>query len=281
MVSGVKSYLKNYLSITKKDWNGLVVLVVLIILVLLLPYGYRLFHKDKVINFNQFNADATLLPAENADNDSNTGNTKQPHPTLFAFNPNHLPDDQWRKLGLSQKQIEVLKHYEDKGGRFYKKSDVQKIYSITPDDYKRLAPYIQLPDGATAIIDINHADSASLVTLKGIGPAYAMRIIRYRTKLGGFYSKEQLKEVFGIDEEHYLLIKDQLKINPSTIYKININKSTFDDLRRYPYLSYKQANAIIQYRSEHGDYDNLDDMKDVAILDEATLNKIKPYLVFK
>jgi competence protein ComEA len=281
MASGVKSYLKNYLSITKKDWNGLVVLVVLIIMVLLVPYGYRLFHKDKVINFNDFNADATLLPAENADNDSNDADNRELHPTLFAFNPNHLPDDQWHKLGLSQKQIEVLKHYEDKGGRFYKKSDVQKIYSITPEDYKRLAPYIQLAEGATAIIDINHADSASLVTLKGIGPAYAMRIIRYRTKLGGFYSKEQLKEVFGIDEEHYLLIKDQLKLNPSTIYKIDINKATFDDLRRYPYLSYKQANAIIQYRSEHGDYDNLDDMKDVAILDEATLNKIKPYLVFK
>jgi competence protein ComEA len=282
MASGVKSYLKNYLSITKKDWNGLVVLVILVILVLVMPYGYRLFHKDKVINFNHFNADASLLPAENAENlTTDDDDAKNPHPILFAFNPNHLPDDQWHRLGLSQKQIEVLKHYEAKGGRFYKKSDLQKIYSITPEDYKRLEPYIQLPEGATAIIDINRADSASLVTLKGIGPAYAMRIIRYRTKLGGFYSKEQLKEVFGIDEEHYLLIKDAIKLNPGAIQKVNINKATFDDLRRYPYLSYKQTNAIIQYRAEHGDYDNLDDMKDVAILDEATLNKVKPYLVFK
>ncbi|WCT13607.1 helix-hairpin-helix domain-containing protein [Mucilaginibacter jinjuensis] len=275
----MKSSLKNYLSITKKEWNGLVVLVTLVVLVLLTPYAYRLFHKDKIINFNNFNADATQLPAEDS---SNAANTKVLHPTLFAFNPNHLPAEQWLKLGLSQKQIDVLKHYEDKGGRFYKKSDVQKIYSITLDDYKRLEPYIQLPaDGPASIIDINHADSASLVTLKGIGPAYAMRIIRYRDKLGGFYSKEQLKEVFGIDEEHYLLIKDAIKLNPSAIHKVNINKATFDDLRRYPYLSYKQANAIIQYRSEHGDYDNLDDMKDIAILDEATLNKVKPYWLFK
>jgi competence ComEA-like helix-hairpin-helix protein len=279
----MKSSLKNYFSITKKEWNGLVVLVMLVVLVLLTPYAYRLFHKDKIINFNNFNADATQLPAEDTSNTAiKAGGTKNLHPTLFAFNPNHLPSEQWLKLGLSQKQIDVLKHYEDKGGRFYKKSDVQKIYSITPDDYKRLEPYIQLPaDGPASIIDINHADSASLVTLKGIGPAYAMRIIRYRDKLGGFYSKEQLKEVFGIDEEHYLLIKDDVKLNPAAIHKVNINKATFDDLRRYPYLSYKQVNAIIQYRSEHGDYDNLDDMKDVAILDEATLNKVKPYLVFK
>lgn len=279
----MKSSLKNYFSITKKEWNGLVVLVILVVLVLLTPYAYRLFHKDKIINFNGFTADATQLPAEDTSNTAiKAEDAKNPHPTLFAFNPNHLPSEQWLKLGLSQKQIDVLKHYEDKGGRFYKKSDVQKIYSITPEDYKRLEPYIQLPaDGPASIIDINHADSASLVTLKGIGPAYAMRIIRYRDKLGGFYSKEQLKEVFGIDEEHYLLIKDAIKLNFSAIHKVNINKATFDDLRRYPYLSYKQANAILQYRSEHGDYDNLDDMKDVAILDEATLNKVKPYLVFK
>lgn len=275
----MKSSLKNYLSITKKEWNGLVVLVMLILLVLLTPYAYRLFHKDKIINFSKFNADAAQLPAEDA---ANAGEAKTLHPTLFAFNPNHLPAEQWLKLGLSQKQVDVLKHYEDKGGRFYKKSDIQKIYSITPDDYKRLEPYIQLPaDGPLNIIDINRADSASLVRLKGIGPAYAMRIIRYRDKLGGFYSKEQLKEVFGIDEEHFLLIKDAIKLNPNAIHKININKATFDDLRRYPYLSYKQINAIIQYRSEHGDYDNLDDMRDVAILDEATLNKVKPYFVFK
>lgn len=275
----MKSSLKNYLSITKKEWNGLVVLVMLILLILLTPYAYRLFHKDKIINFSKFNADAAQLPAEDT---ANAGETKNLHLALFAFNPNHLPAEQWLKLGLSQKQVDVLKHYEDKGGRFYKKSDIQKIYSITPDDYKRLEPYIQLPaDGPVNIIDINHADSASLVTLKGIGPAYAMRIIRYRDKLGGFYSKEQLKEVFGIDEEHYLLIKDAIKLNPNAIHKVNINKATFDDLRRYPYLSYKQANAILQYRSEHGDYDNLDDMKDVAILDEATLNKVKPYLMFK
>ncbi|OKS85040.1 ComEA family DNA-binding protein [Mucilaginibacter polytrichastri] len=283
MAAGIKSYLKNYLSITKKDWNGLVILIVLLIMVLAAPYAYRLFHKDKLINFNDFNALAAQLPPIDSNNaETNTSGIKNRHPVLFAFNPNHLPDDQWHKLGLDQQQIEVLKHYEAKGGHFSKKTDLQKIYCITAEDYKRLEPYIQLPaDGPATIIDINHADSASLVTLKGIGPAYAMRIIRYRTKLGGFYSKEQLKEVFGIDEEHYLLIKDGIKLNPFAIHKVNINKATFDDLRRYPYLSYKQINAIIQYRSEHGDYDNLNDMKDVAILDDATLMKVKPYLVFR
>ena len=281
----MKPTVKNYLSLTKKEWNGLVVLLILIVLVWATPYAFRLWHKDTLINFKRFNADAALLDqAKKANSDPSADSTAGSY-TLFKFNPNHLPDAQWRKLGLRQHQIDVLKHYEEKGGRFYKKSDVKKIYSITAEDYKRLEPYILLPGdgyaGPAEIIEVNHADSAKLVTLKGIGPAYAMRIIRYRDKLGGFYNKEQLKEVFGIDEEHYLLIDKEVKVNPLLIKKLNINKAVFEDLRHYPYLSYKQMNAIINYRNEHGDYDNFNDLKDVAILDEATLKKVRPYWVFK
>ncbi len=281
----MKPSIKNYLSITKKEWNGLVVLVVLIVLVWLAPYAYGLWHKDTLINFNEFNADAQRLAQLSGNKAASPADAGLAQTPPFNFNPNHLPDEQWLKLGLSRHQIGVLKHYESKGGHFYKKTDVQKIYSVTPEEYKRLEPYIMLPgdeiDAHAAIIEINHADSATLVTLKGIGPAYAMRIIRYRDKLGGFYKKEQLKEVFGIDEEHYLLIAKYIKVNPSAIKKLDLNKATFDDLRHYPYLSYKQMNAIIQYRSEHGNYDNFDDLKSVAILDAATLKKLKPYFIFR
>lgn len=275
----MKSTLKNYLSVTKKEWNGLVVMIVLILLALAAPYVYRLFHKDKIINFNQFEADAAKLKAAGFEQEEKK--TVSAH--LFAFNPNHLPDTTWAKLGLTEHQIGTIKHYEAKGGRFRTKADVQKMYSLSAEDYKRLAPYISLPDAESikpaAIIEINKADSAQLVSLKGIGPAYAMRIIRYRDKLGGFHAKQQLKEVFGIDEEHYLLMDKQVKVNATLVNKVNINKATFEDMRRFPYLSYKQINAIIQYRNEHGDYETLDDLKEVAILDDATLKKIKPYLI--
>lgn len=275
----MKSTIKNYLSITKREWNGLVVLILLILSVLITPYLYRLFHKDKIINFNDFNAKVALLKAAEARQGIDSS-LKRP---LFAFDPNHITLLQWQQLGLNEHQIGVINHYKAKGGQFKSKADLQKIYSISPQDYKRLEPYIQLPDAGAAapVIELNRADSAQLTMLKGIGPAYAMRIIRYRDKLGGFHDKTQLKEVFGIDEEHYLLLDKQVKVNPALVKKVNINKATFDDLRHFPYLGYKQINAIIQYRNEHGDYDNVADMKDVAILDEATLGKLKPYIVFK
>lgn len=131
------------------------------------------------------------------------------------------------------------------------------------------------------VIEVNSADSARLTMIRGIGPSFARRITRYRERLGGFYSKEQLNEVFGIDEAKYAEIKDGIAVDGRHIIKLNINTATFDQLRRFPYLSFKQMNAILEYHNQHGDYEAVADLKNIAILDDGILRKIGPYLVFK
>jgi len=285
----MKARKKSYLSLTKKEWNGIVVFIILIALVLAAPYVYQMRCKDNIINFNEFDkAVALLSKGKKADFTNNYFNNKAKpvNAVLFGFNPNNLPDAEWYKLGLSEDQVKVIKNYEAKGGRFYTKADVKKIYSIAPNDYARIEPYINLPvsyqkAAPGEIIEVNSADSAKLTRIRGIGPAFAMRIIRYRERLWGFYNKEQLKEVFGIDDIKYGEIKNGITVNGKAISKVNVNNATFNQLRRYPYLSFKQMNAILEYHNEHGDYESIDDMKNIAILDDGILRKIEPYLVFK
>jgi competence protein ComEA len=282
----MKAQLKNYMSLTKKEWNGMLVLVVLIILVLAAPYVYQWFHKDNTINIKEFNTALTQLRKANpaiAAQANNPANNKPLTRTLFKFNPNNLPAEKWRMLGLSDKQISIINHYQAKGGKFYKPADLKKIYGITDADYQALSPYIDLPEGSKAIgvIELNTADSASLTRLDGIGPAFAKRIIYYRERIGGFVNKEQLKEVYGLDDLKYNEIKDQLKVDASRLRKIDINTITFDKLRLMPYLNYKQVNAIIEYRNQHGNYASVSDLKNIAIIDEGILRKIEPYLSFK
>ena len=87
--------------------------------------------------------------------------------------------------------------------------------------------------------------------------------------------------MYGIDDEKYKEIKDQLTINRDSIIKININTISFASLRQMPYLDYKQASAIIEYRNQHGKYTSMDDIKNVAIITPEIITKIEPYIVFR
>ncbi len=280
---------KNYLSVTKKEWNGKVVLVILIALVLIAPYVYQQLHRDAVINFKDFDKAAAMLKVEKPLGNSALSDDKIANPVMFVFNPNHLPVQQWKQLGLSDRQINTIKNYEAKGGHFYTKADVKKIYAITADDYKRLEPYINIPGDEYAsnkikpgeVVELNSADSAKLTTLHGIGPAFAQRIIEYRNRLGGFLNKEQLTEVYGVDAHKYARLKNEVNVSPALITKIKINEVDFEGLRQFPYLTNKQANAIIQYRNQHGNYQSITGLHNIMILDDNILRKIEPYLDFK
>jgi len=262
----------------------MVVLLVLIALVLAAPYVYQRFHKDNTINVTEFNtAVAQLKKANPQANQLNDGGKAQ-NVALFKFNPNTSTVADWQKLGLTAKQAAIIKNYTTKGGRFRKAEDLKKIYSLTKVDYARLAPFIIIPEekiAAHVIIELNSADSAKLTSVAGIGPGFAKRIIYYRERLGGFVSKEQLKEVFGLDGLKYDEIKYQVRVDASHIRKININTISFDKLRLMPYLDYKQVNAIVEYRKQHGNYASIADIGNIAIIDDGILRKIEPYLVFK
>jgi DNA uptake protein ComE-like DNA-binding protein len=252
-----------------------------------------MFRKDNTINFKDFDKAIAQLnkvqPSKHYIDSKPASDVKISHPVMFPFNPNNLSAAQWEQLGLSEHQANIIKHYEAKGGRFYNKEDVKKIYSITDSDYKRLEPFINFPLSEYTskkakpgeIIELNSADSAKLTEIRGIGPTFAMRIFRYRERLGGFYNKEQVKEIFGIDSLKYAEIKDAVSVNPGVITKININTVSLNQLQVFPYLGYKQVNAIIQYRVQHGSYASIADMKNIAILDNLILRKIEPYLNFK
>ena len=59
----------------------------------------------------------------------------------------------------------------------------------------------------TALININTADAETLDLLPGIGPAYAQRIIDYRTDNGAFCAVEDIMNVSGIGEKTFEKMK--------------------------------------------------------------------------
>jgi len=116
-----------------------------------------------------------------------------------------------------------------------------------------------------------------LTNIKGIGPVYSSRIIKYRDLLGGFIAKEQLKEVWGFSEETYQIALPQIVVS-DRVQKININKATAEVLKQHPYINWKIANAIEKYRKANGSYKSVADLNKLHLLDKATIEKISPYL---
>ncbi len=222
---------------------------------------------------------------------------------LFYFDPNTLSPEGWEKLGLREKTIHTIQNYLNKGGRFRKPEDLKKIYGLFPNEYERIAPYIRIvseqkegnpndkaaypsaenPPVKTytpgyAVLDINTADTTAFIALPGIGSKLAGRIVNFRDKLGGFYSINQVAETFGLPDSTFQKIKQYLKLESSSVRKININTVTMDELKAHPYIRYSIANPVVAYRNEHGPFVKVEDLKKVMAVSEEIYQKILPYL---
>ena len=223
------------------------------------------------------------------------------HP--FPFNPNTITEEEWRQIGLTDRQIRNIMNYKAKGGKFYSKNDLGKLYTISEEDFAQLEPFIVLPEvsrskntkssaqsgvsaGSTTakpvtkkdipIVDLNTVDSTTLVELPQIGPYTAVRIIEFRDKLGGFVDKEQLRAVKGMDEARYAAIEPYINLGEIEIRKIDINRADFKSLVHHPYLSYEQVKRIFNQREQRGMIKNWEQLE--ALLREE--GEVNPLLEF-
>ena len=203
------------------------------------------------------------------------------------FNPNKANFDELKEFGFSNYQAKNLINYRDKGGVFNKAGDVRKIYGVDSIFFKTIKNHIQIeiqietPVKEKIVevynIELNRADSAGLVKLPGIGSVYAIRIIKYRELLGGYYSKKQLLEVYNLPEETFLNIEKYISVDSLLISKIRINFTEFKDLLRHPYLNKKQVGAILNFKEKNGAFESISTLQLIDEIDPVTYSKIKPY----
>ncbi|WP_342086974.1 ComEA family DNA-binding protein [Dyadobacter sp. OTU695] len=223
---------------------------------------------------------------------------------LTHFDPNNASERELRGVGIPAFIAKRIEKFRSKGGQFRRKEDLLKIYDFPQDLYARLENYVVIPaeDGnaqnagnsvlkpqSTAIreagrsnqaFDINQCDTTALIRLRGIGGKLAQRILKFRDGLGGFYSTDQFSEVYGLDSLALSELKRYAKV-ASPVKKININTATADELGRHPYWrNRKQVQVLMNYRTRHGPFRSLEELRNVKVLDDATIQKTGPYLSF-
>ncbi len=301
---------KDSLDFNRRELNGSLVLLFIILIIIifyfLIPFIFETkieISKDKLAELKQFSVQKEIL------RDSINSSKRKDYSVdfhrmdysiskqelnPFPFNPNNLPEAEWEKMGLSDKQIKSIKNYESKGGTFRTKEDFKKMYTISDEDYAILAPFINIPVDTTSKypksnyqkfeikhdpIDLNKADTFDLRKIPGIGVALSRRIFNYREKLGGFYDKSQLFEVFGMDSARYQSVAPFLNIKDTQISKININKASIKEMIKHPYIDYYIAKSIMVYRDQHGAFTKIEELKEATLMYDELFDKLKNYIV--
>ena len=130
------------------------------------------------------------------------------------------------------------------------------------------------------IVELNQADTLTLRKIPGIGSTFARRIVSYRELLGGFYTVEQLAEVYGIDEDRYNALYPWFKTDTTCIQPLRINHLSFKELLRHPYLNTSQVRQIERLRRKAplSGWNNLILLEEFTDLDRQ---RLQPYLSFE
>ena len=223
--------------------------------------------------------------------------------TPFPFDPNTIDSTSLVKIGLRDWQISNLLKYRKHGGRWKNADDFSRLYGLDKKDFAQLRPYIQIKKTEKEIqreisdarrdstfqkyppkyeagttLALNKADTTALKCIPGIGSYYASKICKYRERLGGFVSVEQLKEIEGLPEniESWFVLGPQQEIKKTTI-----NHTDFRGLVRHPYLNYEQVKSISNYIRKYGKISSLDELSNLENFSEADIQRLKPYLSFE
>jgi len=237
---------------------------------------------------------------------------------LAPFDPNALTPTDWEARGLPHFVAERIVHFREKIGGFKAKEQIRRTYGLPDSVYARLAPYILLPDQMPsrtapaypsserfagkytnrpgfapskfarkpihfATFDLNTADTTQLMQIRGIGRGISARILAYRARLGGFVRAEQMAEIYTLRDapdlvdslRKYTFVKASFA--PASL---DVNNASFDELQSHPYMGKRLARVVVAFRQQHGPFKQADDLRQIRILDDATFEKLKPYLRF-
>lgn len=207
------------------------------------------------------------------------------------LDPNTAPIESLISVGMSEKLAKRIVAYRQTGGKFYKNSDLLRIYGMDSASFDKINRYITIAEIPSpkrirrssrpqlTRNNINDADTAAFKSVFGIGEKLSLRIIKYRDALGGFVKIDQLKEVYNLDTAVIGRISLRFEIKSGFKPKqLSINNAGRQELAAHPYIRGKVADAIVAYRFQHGPYKEIKELRNITIIDSVAFNRMFPYL---
>ncbi len=298
----LRRIIKDYFSFNRGERSGVIVLIILIVIVFVAKQLVFYFEKPTLADRQQF--EKAL-----AERSLHGNPEKLVKHELFPFDPNEVDSITLSKFDLPQFVKNNLIKYRQHGGRFKRVSDFRKLYGMSDSVYAVIEPYLlidssfvmtfyankvtpkvkstkaeEVPDREVLFsqksisINLNSASASELEKLKGIGPVLSERIVKYRELLGGYISVQQLKEVYGIKPEVFDVNRTFVFVDSVALRKLDLNFLSVDELAAHPYINYKEARRIVDFRTKNGYISDKNILLSDSIIGEERFRKLSYYL---
>lgn len=191
---------------------------------------------------------------------------------LVPFDPNTIDSMGAIRLGIPPKQVRTLLNYRKKGGRFYKKEQLGKLYGLSSVIVEKLIPYVRITEQASKQIysnnymkyatknkdpnfwkiDINEASEKEWIQKTNLAQPIVHRILRYKNYVGAFENVYQLKKVYGITEQDFQLLRRHLSVGKNTARKFVANTMNFEKWESLGMFTHKEIALILKARKANG-----------------------------
>jgi len=214
-----------------------------------------------------------------------------------AFNPNYISEYKGYVLGLSTEELDRLHQYRSTDKFVNSATEFQAVTLVSDSTLIRIAPYFKFPkwtknkrqyqkplssaenEVLRAAKDLNTATALELQEISGIGTTLSARIVKFRDRLGGFFSETQLLDVYGLSPE--VVAKTQLKfkvLSKPDIPKINVNQATVEELSKLIYIPEYLAQNIVDHRQVNGRFLSLTELTKIDGFPSDKIDRIALYL---
>ena len=174
---------------------------------------------------------------------------------LFNFDPNTIDSANAIHLGIPIKQVNTLIHYREKGGRFYKKEDILKLYGLDPVIAHQLIPFIEL-------------SSSERSSYKN------------RDKGNNFKSNYDFARTYKTNNYKEKNYSPWLKIkNGSASWTIDINEAGANEWHDKTKLPMNIVHQIISFKNHLGGFTHPLQLKKVYGLADSDFQNLRSHLV--
>jgi DNA uptake protein ComE-like DNA-binding protein len=285
---------KSHFWYTKNQRNGILFLLIIIIFLQLILH-FKNFDSQQLVDLSQPKITFYKKQLDSLKKKS----SKKKKFKIYPFNPNYISDYKGYQLGMNVDEIDrLLAHREQ---RLYVNSakEFQTTTKISDSLLQKISPFFKFPEwvkkknnqqryitnsriyvSEITTVDINKATLKDFTAIEGVDEYISERIIKYRSKLQGFSFKEQLFEVWGLDEliANKILSTFSIK-NIPIIKKVNINTASFKEVLSNPYIDYELCIQIFDYKDEVAELQSISEIKNIEGFPIKKYNRIVLYLL--